>query len=251
MTIKNTIKTTIKKCLPDVLVDSIHNRKFAAMRRRHVGLSTQQVFTDIYRRQLWGREKAHPSAFFSGCGSHDPVIISPYVNAMQNFLSSLAVKPDVVDLGCGDFAVGSRLRPYCSAYIACDIVPDLIKSNRKQFERMDVDFRLLDLTENELPKGEVVFIRQVFQHLSNDLICKALPTLAQTYRYLILTEHIPDDKDFTPNLDKPVGPDLRLKINSGVVLTKPPFHLAVIDERVLCEATQYGGIIRTTVYTLL
>src|ERR1035438_499306 len=115
---------------------------------------------------------------------------------------------------------------------------------------MDVDFRLIDLTEDELPKGDVVIVRQVFQHLSNNLICKALPKIAQNYRHIILTEHIPDDRNFTPNLDKPVGPYLRVKINSGVVLTKPPFHLAVLDERVLCEATRSmeRGIIRTTVY---
>jgi hypothetical protein len=253
MTLENTIwilRKTIKKCLPDFLVDLRTNRKLAAIRRKHARLSVQQVFIDIYRRKLWGRANAHSSTFFSGAGSHDTAIVSPYVDAVQNFLSSLPVKPDVVDLGCGDFAVGSKLRSYCRTYIACDIVPDLIENNRMQFERMGVDFRLIDLSENELPKGDVVFIRQVLQHLSNDLICKAVSKIAQNYRYLILTEHLPEDRNFIPNLDKPVGPDMRLEINSGVVLTKSPFHLAVRDERVLCEAAHFGGIIRTTVYTL-
>lgn len=244
------LKKTIKKGLPGFLVDLYANRKVAAIQRRHARLSPQQVFSDIYRKKMWGRSDADSTAYCSGPGSHDPAIVSPYVDAVQKFLSSLAVKPDVVDLGCGDFAVGSQLRSYCRAYIACDIVPELIESNRKRFAQMDVDFRLIDLSQNELPKGDVVFVRQVLQHLSNDMICMAVPKIAQNYQYLVLTEHLPVDSNFIPNLDKQVGSDLRLSKNSGVVLTESPFLLAVRDERVLCEAAQLGGIIRTTVYTL-
>ena len=94
---------------------------------------------------------------------------------MGRFLRTLDYKPDVVDLDCGDFHVGSRLRCLCSGYVACDIVEPLIAFNAKTFEGLGVDFRTLDLTKDELPSGEVVFVRQVLQHLSNDDIARALP----------------------------------------------------------------------------
>lgn len=96
---------------------------------------------------------------------------------MSSFLNALG-KPDVVDLGCGDFKVGSQLRPWCGRYTACDVVPDLIAFNRTAFTQLDVDFRVLDMVEDPLPAGDVVFVRQVLQHLSNAAISKAIAKIA-------------------------------------------------------------------------
>ena len=50
----------------------------------------------------------------------------------KTFLLSLPKKPDVVDLGCGDFVIGSKLRKFCNKYIAVDIVDELINFNKKK-----------------------------------------------------------------------------------------------------------------------
>jgi hypothetical protein len=55
---------------------------------------------------------------------------------------------------------------------------------------------------------------------------------------------------FEHNLDKKVGPEIRTGSGSGIVLTSPPFNLKAQSERELCNAVEYGGIIRTTLYTL-
>jgi SAM-dependent methyltransferase len=212
-------------------------------------LSTRQLFEHIYARQKWGTA-AHHARFFSGPGSHEPDVVEPYVEAVRAFLRDMAPAPDVVDLGCGDFNIGRQVRDACGTYIACDIVPALITHNRERFAALDVDFRVVDLTDDELPAGEVVFIRQVLQHLSNDQIMQALPRIRRGFRCVVLTEHLPATAQFTPNLDKPTGPDIRLLQHSGVVLTAPPFNLQVRSERVLCEATQFGGVIRSTAYEL-
>ena len=72
-------------------------------------------------------------------------------------------------------------------------------------------------TKDELPQAEIVFIRQVLQHLSNREIKNALPQIALKYKYLVLTEHLPESQDFVHNLDKPTGANNRLGINSGIV----------------------------------
>ena len=36
----------------------------------------------------------------------------------------------VVDLGCGDFTVGSKIRPLCGAYVACDVAAPVIAWNQ-------------------------------------------------------------------------------------------------------------------------
>ena len=165
-------------------------------------------------------------------------------------MKSLDNKPRVVDLGCGDFSVGSQIRPHCGTYIACDVVEPLIERNKEKYRGLDVDFCALDITTDELPDGDVVFIRQVFQHLSNELIIKVLPIISSKYRYLLLTEHVPSSPTFIPNIDKPTGPDTRLANASAVVLTSPPFNLKVRRAEVLCEVLEAGSIIQTHLYQL-
>lgn len=214
------------------------------------GMNTQEVFSKIYEEGHWGRSADPHDRFYSGTGSRDAAVVTPYVQAVTAFLERLGHRPDVVDLGCGDFRVGAQIRPACARYTACDIVPALIAHHRQAHAHLDVDFRVLDLSADELPPAEVVFVRQVFQHLSNAQIAAALHKIQQTYRYLVLTEHLPAHEPFVPNLDKPAGRNIRHGIDSGVVLTHAPFDLRPVQEQRLCEVPETGGVIRTTLYQL-
>ncbi|MEZ5740438.1 MAG: class I SAM-dependent methyltransferase [Burkholderiaceae bacterium] len=244
------IKQRLKRYVPARLLRLRHEYRSGRHNGPFQNLSTREVFTKIYEDGVWGRSTDPQQRYFSGTGSHDRAIVDTYVAAVGRFLGQLTGKPDVVDLGCGDFSVGSRLRPLCARYTACDIVEPVIEFNRRRFEQLQVDFRTLDFTREALPAGDVVFIRQVLQHLSNDEIMAALPRIAGQYRYLVLTEHLPAGDDFVPNQDKPAGFDIRLGFNSGLVLTRPPFNLVPLEQRVLCQAPEDHGIIRTILYRL-
>lgn len=211
----------------------------------------QHLFSTIYKSDAWGGKITNKTEhFYSGTGSREPRIVSPYIKAINSFLEMFPKKPNVVDLGCGDFYIGSKIRSMCKNYIACDIVPELIEYNRKKYQDMDVDFRCLDIVCDNYPSGEIVFLRQVLQHISNSDIMEITKKLGNSYKYLILSEHIPSTPNFLHNVDKPSGPDIRLKLGSGIVLTSFPFNLNVSHERILCEVEEYGGIIRTTLYIL-
>lgn len=235
------VKKAIKALLPQCVLNIV---------RKYRNKSTKQIFSKIYEYHVWGESGDSLQPFYSGSGSHDAYIVSTYVEAVQEFLASFDEKPNVVDLGCGDFYVGSQLRSLCNTYVACDIVPDLIEFNKEKYSSLDVDFRVLDLTADRLPEGDVVFVRQVLQHLSNRKISRAVKKLRSRYRYLVLTEHLPGSEDFVHNLDKQVGPDIRIAKNSGVVLTSPPFDLRPQSERKLCQVPEFGGLIVTTLYQL-
>jgi hypothetical protein len=243
-------RALIKKILPKTLIAKI---QVILMKRRNLlyeNLTVKEIFSDIYQKGIWGISQDSTQPFFSGTGSQDKAITNIYVENVRTFLQSFDVKPCVVDLGCGDFSIGSQIRSMCGVYIACDIVPELINFNLKKYQHLDVDFRELDLISQELPSGDIVFIRQVLQHLSNQQIAKLIPKLRPNFKYLVLTEHLPNHHNFLPNIDKPVGPDVRLEMGSGVVLTTHPFNLYVSNERILCEVNESGGLIRTTIYEL-
>ena len=199
---------------------------------RYKGKDNRETFQKIYENRLWGDGSQQ---FYSGPGSHDAIVVDPFVNKVLAFFKSLSNSPIVIDLGCGDFNVGSKLLEACKLYIACDVVPELIEHNKIKFANNSVDFRCIDIAKDELPKGEVVIIRQVLQHLSNADIALVLPKLS-SFKYLIITEHIPVG-NFVSNLDKPSGLGIRMhngiKKDSGVVITEPPFNFKAASVQTL------------------
>ncbi len=221
----STIKAIIKSILPTSILKAAQKYRPEKDFPTYENLSTQQIFSKIYEDSAWGKSNDPSQKFYSGVGSHDSVVVKTYIEAIRKLLSSFDEKPDAVDIGCGDFFVGSSIRSDCAHFIACDIVESLIDFNRNKYVDMNVDFRVLDLTADDLPKGDIVFIRQVLQHLSNRQILNALPEISSKFKYLVLTEHLPSTESFIHNLDRPAGPGIRIGVNSGIVLTSPPFNL--------------------------
>ena len=241
------IKSAVKAVVPESLL--VARRKFLLRltKRRFRDASNAEIFSTVYEHQHWGLDGGQ--GFDSGDGSRDPAVVGPYVEALHTFLTSLPAKPDVVDLGCGDFNVGRQVRPDADGYVACDVVPALIERNRTLPDAADVDFRVLDIARDPLPDGDVVTIRQVLQHLSNADVLQVVAKLAQ-YRYAIITDHQPA-ATFTPNVDIPSGPHIRVGIGSALDLAQPPFELSFAETRELCVVpSSEGGVIRTTLYRL-
>lgn len=171
--------------------------------RAFAGLSTQDVFEKIYRTGAWGKDS--DGAATSGSGAHNQAIIAPYIAEVARLMSA----PDIrvaVDLGCGDFNVGKHFVDVCDSYIACDIADTVLDMNRARHQAASLTFRRLDIAEDDLPAGDIAFVRQVLQHLSNAEIAKFVRKLNadKPYGYLLVTEHLPA-KDFVPNIDKPTG----------------------------------------------
>ncbi|HSE46952.1 MAG TPA: class I SAM-dependent methyltransferase [Gemmatimonadales bacterium] len=122
-------------------------------------------------------------------------------------------------------------------------MPELIERNRRMFVRDNLTFRAIDAVTDPLPPGDLVIVRQVFQHLRNDQIQAILRKFAR-YRTWIISEHGPSSS-FVPNLDILSGPDTRLSVGSGVVITQEPFPVRPRHSQVLSEVHVKGGVIRT------
>jgi hypothetical protein len=241
--LRNLIPSFIRQARRDFIL----RRRWRLLER----LPPKEAFRKIYEDGIWGKSSATDDPYFSGSGSHTDNFATIYVAAIEQFARTHPEKLTAADLGCGDFAIGSRVCRLFSHYIACDIVEPLIERNRKKFSALEVDFRVVDVTSDALPPADVGFLRQVLQHLSNEQIQRAIAKIPAAYRYLILSEHVPASGDFVPNLDKPMGPHTRLDSGgrpSGVVLTAPPFNLRPSKSTVLCEVQDYLGVIRTTLF---
>ena len=208
---------------------------------------TKAVMEQIYEMKLWGDNK---TGFYSGIGSHNSELKSPYITSLVSFLTSFNVPPVVCDLGCGDFNVGKDLVKYTQRYIAIDIVADLIAFNKKKFKDEQLEFHCMDIALDKLPKGDVAIIRQVLQHLSNTEVLAVVGKLME-YKYIILTEHLPEG-DFEANQEIISGQGTRLKKQSGLNLLLPPFNLKVKEKTQLLSlaSKHYPGRIVTILYEM-
>lgn len=197
---------------------------------------TKAAMTQIYEQHLWGGTSFD---FYSGSGSHEPEITTPYLRCLIQFLESHKSDLIVCDLGCGDFNIGKHLTQYTKKYIAIDIVEPLIKRNKQLYQEDQLEFICLDIAKDKLPAGDCVILRQVLQHISNNEIQNVLKKIA-AYKYVILTEHLPLG-DFIPNKDIISGQGIRLKQNSGVNLLKPPFNIKIKEDTILNEHILENG----------
>ena len=180
--------------------------------------SRKEVFQYIYKKDVWGyiRPEAAPRDFYSGPGSYADELVDPYVSLVKELIVEKGIET-IVDLGCGDFNVGSRISPYVADYTGCDIVPELIERNKRKFGNDGCGFVCLDIVEDDLPAADLCLIREVFQHLSNEEVLQVLPKLRQ-YKYVLITGTIERTKEgFNDNI-----PHGRYR---GVSLESPPFNM--------------------------
>jgi SAM-dependent methyltransferase len=247
------IKNFAKKIIP------MRSRRFIRrLEKRIFGLdykyknmSNEHLFDSIYLNHIWGTGQEGNG--ISGSGSHEQYIVGPYVNAVREILRENKIET-IVDLGCGDFNVGSQFVDCCVNYVACDISKTIIEINKKRFNSKKVEFRQLDLTMDKLPSGEIGILRQVLQHLSNADIKRFVARLnqEQNFKYLLVTEHLPDIAQFEPNLDKRSGPNIRIDIKSGVILHEPPFLLRCKSAQEILlvrkDVNNIPAVIKTTFY---
>jgi hypothetical protein len=248
------VKSAIRRVLPARLVLAYRDYQQRQLIRRNQRRTTEQVFTDIYVNNRWG---GRSGTFCSGTGSHEIASVSPYISKVTAELDRIgAASMTVIDLGCGDYSVGRQLSPACGQYIGVDIVKPLIVHNQTTYGDPRVSFRHANIVENPLPNGDICFVRQVLQHLSNDQIAAVLPKLNQ-FRWCFITEHHPSPGRLRqPNQDKPHGGDIRVSRGSGVFLDQPPFNIPADRYRLLLEAPGTSpigdsdpGVIRTYVLT--
>jgi len=243
---KDAAMSKLEKLLPPIILRWSKSYSWKRWENR----SNQEIFEEIYANKIWGKSPNSADVYFSGGGSHGAEVVSSYVKSVKKFLSSLKNKPVIVDIGCGDFNIGKNFLTMAKKYVGCDVVPSLIDFNKKKHCHKNLSFIHLDAVRDELPKGEVVIIRQVLQHLSNAQVQSVLTKIILNYDYLILTEHLPKKENFVANVDIPVGHLIRANVNSGLDIEKPPLNFKAKSKKIIDEISHSGGKIQTIVYEL-
>jgi hypothetical protein len=139
----------------------------------------KEIFTEIYQNNLWTSRESK-----SGAGSE-----LKNTEIVRNELPSLFKKFNIktmLDIPCGDFNWMNHVDRTGIDYIGGDIVEDLIENNKKNYN--DIDFRVLDVTKDELPKVDIIFVRDLLGHFNYKNIAIAISNMKKSgSKYLLTT----------------------------------------------------------------
>lgn len=176
-------------------------------------------------------------------------MVKTYIDAVKSFAATHDFD-SAIDIGCGDFNVGSQICDAFKHYYATDVAASIIEQNKKNFAHTNTEFLNLSMIADSLPKADVAFVRQVLQHLSNEDIAKFLEKNASRYKVLVITETLHPSPKFIANKDVITGPGVRFHQKSGVVITEPPFSFPVARQEVICDVSVGKENIKTIAYFL-
>ena len=222
----NVVKKLILSVLPGPISKWLHSNYLSWRNRRFKSYSTKEMFTEVYSKNLWGAQNQPVKGYYSGPGSHDVNVVKDYVDCIEKFIRKNPNLKSAVDLGCGDFNIGKSIAPVFDDYIGVDIVEKVIEHNLKTVNIENVTFKTLNAIEEELPYSDIVFVREVLQHLKNDEIMRVINNIKRHAKCLVVTESLPGlPHEFIHNLERGIGPNTRVSRGSGVVLSSAPFAM--------------------------
>lgn len=186
--------------------------------------STKEKFANIYANHLWEGES------LSGTGSG-----LEHTKNLRDKLPKLVESYEInsiVDAPCGDFHWMRHVLPSLNVnYIGCDIVDAVVKDNNLKYSSERSKFLVVDITQDSIPQGDLMIVRDCLFHLCYQDIEKFLKNLQRSsIKYLLTTTHINCSPTNFQNSDIKSGDFRLINIFSTPFLFNPEKVLMEIDD---------------------
>jgi SAM-dependent methyltransferase len=226
----SSLRQFLKQCVPQPVIKFRQQARFMRAQARDSGRPLEAIFNDIYETAAWSKSDDN-TKYFSGPGS-TAAVTRGYEDFVIGYLNAHPNAHTIVDVGCGDFQVGRRILQRLTRevrYIGCDVASKVIAHNEAAHGGPGIEFRHLDASTAPLPEGDIVLVREVFQHLSIAAIQATLANMRRAYPAAIITEAVWKHPKAI-NVDLISGSHSRDVMQSGNYLELPPFNLKIVDE---------------------
>jgi hypothetical protein len=168
----------------------------------------REIFQNIIDNHLW---------LETLCGSGSTTTATePIRQALVPFLVKHNIN-SVLDAPCGDYSWMSLVDwPTHIKYIGADIVGSMIDKNKQIYP--NIDFRQLDISNDQLPEVDLLFCRDCLFHFSFEDIQRTLHNIAKSnIKYVMLTSYHQGD-----NRNIPTGDFRQLKLTEEPLNFPPP-----------------------------
>jgi hypothetical protein len=182
------MKDTIKKLVNLYKSDGLFSTAKIAYKKVHSravkSLSKQDnstIFAKIYEGNLWKSNESR-----SGAGS-ELANTANLIKLLPEVFERFKIQT-IIDAPCGDFNWMKHVPMKSNlSYLGIDIVPDLIKSNQKNYGNEQYNFILADITKGPLPRADLLFCRDCLFHLPYKDIFLVLKNFVESDIPLLLT----------------------------------------------------------------
>lgn len=168
------------------------------------------VFTDIYRQDHW-----HGG---SGEGSTAEAT-APYRHIVERLVVSPEIR-SIVDLGCGDWQLGSLVDWHGRRYTGVDVVEDVVAADRDRWGDERTRFTAGDAMTGDVPSGDLLLVKDVLQHWPTSDVERFLRQVLPRYSYALLTNDLA-----SVHWDGPVNADMTLGGWRTLDLEIAPFEI--------------------------
>jgi SAM-dependent methyltransferase len=139
----------------------------------------KKIFTEIYESNSWTSSESR-----SGLGS-ELLSTETIRKELPEVFKKFNIK-SVLDIPCGDFNWMSNVDLKEVHYIGADIVENMIEDNKNNFK--DYEFKVLDITEDDLPEVDLIFARDILGHFDYENIEKTIKNIIRSgSKYLLTT----------------------------------------------------------------
>ena len=139
----------------------------------------KKVFTEIYESNSWTSSESR-----SGLGS-ELLSTETIRKELPEVFKKFNIK-SVLDILCGDFNWMNNVDLKEVHYIGADIVENMIEDNKNNFK--DYEFKVLDITEDDLPEVDLIFARDILGHFDYENIEKTIKNIIRSgSKYLLTT----------------------------------------------------------------
>lgn len=161
----------------------LHARAMKTASRLEADLAKR--FSTVYRENLWGDAESR-----SGAGSRrDSTMVADALAALQTAHDDYGIRT-ISDIPCGDFNwIGAFLEKNPDVvYCGYDIVRDAVERNRRRFASHAFD--VLDVTVRLPPRSDLIFCKDLLNHLSYADARKAMANMkASGSTYILLSNN--------------------------------------------------------------
>lgn len=147
-----------------------------------LGARPGPVFTAVYRDNLWNNPESRSGWGSTLTGANGTERIR---TAIEEIITEFEVS-SIVDVPCGDLNWLSAVDLGGAEYLGVDVVPELIARNREVHGSDRMRFACEDLTAWVPPPVDLVIVRDLLIHLTNDQALASLANVVASGARLLL-----------------------------------------------------------------
>lgn len=142
------------------------------------------IFDKIYKRGGWSNKGSGPGS--------DPNVYKEYASVVSNIIKFTPNIKTILDVGCGDFKIMTSVDMSNKEYVGIDVSQTIINENNKLYSKENIKFLNLDVTSDEIPEADIIIIKDVLQHLPNDMVKNILNLVKTKCKYALITNDYTD-----------------------------------------------------------